>query len=1430
MIRNSIFGHNISIKHLILTSMLASLGACGGGGSPPPPSSPPPPDTSPPNTSISSAPADPTNSTDASFVFTATEAGSTFQCSLDGGALASCTSPDNDAGLTEGNHTFSVQATDAAGNTDTTPATHSWEIDLTLPDTSISSGPPDPTNSTSASFVFSSTEPGSTFQCSLDGSGQFNATGTAIGSETDRTMDVALGDIDGDGDLDLVGGNWLEINKLYRNDGSGGFSATGIAIGSETEGTLSVALGDVDGDGDLDLVSGNSSDTSRLYLNDGSGGFSATGIAIGTTFSAVFGDVDGDGDLDLVAGNPGQTNKLYLNDGSGGFSTTGTAIGSETDDTWSIALADIDGDGDLDVVAGNDSQTNKLYVNNGSGGFPATGTAIGSETDPTQSVTLGDIDGDGDLDLVVGNYSQPNKFYRNDGSGGFSTTGTSIGSETDRTFSVALGDIDLDGDLDLVAGNDIQTNRLYLNDGSGGFSATGIAIGSETDPTDAVVLDDIDGDGDVDLVTGNDSLQPNKLYLNGSGVLVDCTSPVDYAGLAERNHTFSVRATDAAGNTDSTPATYNWQIDVTPPETSISNAPANPTNLTSASFVFASTEAGSTFQCSLDGGAFTNCTSPDNRAGLAEGNHTFSVRATDASGNTDSTPAIFNWTIDVTPPDTSISSAPADPTNSTSASFVFTSTEAGSTFQCSLDGGALTDCTSPDNHAGLAEGIHTFSVQATDAAGNTDATPAVHNWTIDLTPPDTSISSGPGNPTNSTSASFVFTSTEAGSTFQCSLDGGALTGCISPDNHAGLGEGLHTFSVQATDAAGNTDSTPAIFNWTIDLTPPDTSISSGPASPTNSTSASFVFTSTEVPSTFQCSLDGGALTNCTSPDNHAGLAEGDHTFSVQATDAAGNIDATAAIFNWTIDLTPPDTSISSGPASPTSSNSASFVFTSTEPGSTFQCSLDGGALTDCTSPDNHSGLAGGNHTFSVQATDAAGNTDATPAIHNWTIEPDIDPPDTTSIVINNNAQYAVFLNEFTARLIALDNVGVTAYLITEHNATDPFNIVPPYLDPLPPDGRWVTVAETTILDITIQYPLAQTYSLGDTVELCAWFMDAQANISTRVCDAIIYGVDWESGIGNWSADNGLWQVGTPTVVGPASCFAGTQCAGTVLDGNYPANTDSRLVSASFQLPTVTGVDEIHLRFQQWFSLGSGDSGQVQVSVFDPVTSTFGPWISEGTPVTNASGGWSLKGVDLTAYSGERVRIGFLHTADASSISVSAGWYLDDITVVQVTPAFTGNFETGWDDWSAGNGLWQVGTPTVVGPASCFAGTQCAGTVLDGNYPANTDSRLVSASQQMPTVTGFEEIRLRFQQWFSLGSGDSGQVQVSVFDPVTSTWGNWVSEGTSVTGVSAIWSLKDVDLTAYSGERVRIGFLHTADASSISVSNGWYVDDIAIAVF
>ncbi|MEM2160841.1 MAG: fibronectin type III domain-containing protein, partial [Candidatus Nitrosotenuis sp.] len=117
-------------------------------------------------------------------------------------------------------------------------------------------------------------------------------------------------------------------------------------------------------------------------------------------------------------------------------------------------------------------------------------------------------------------------------------------------------------------------------------------------------------------------------------------------------------------------------------------------------------------------------------------------------------------------------------------------------------------------------GSHTFSVRAIDAVGNTDATPASFTWTIDTTAPDTTITSNPSNPSGSSSASFSFTSTEGGSTFECQIDGGGYSTCTSPKTYSGLSNGSHTFSVRAIDAVGNTDATPASFTWTIDTTAP----------------------------------------------------------------------------------------------------------------------------------------------------------------------------------------------------------------------------------------------------------------------------------------------------------------------------------------------------------------------------------------------------------------------------------------------------------------------------------------------------------------------------------------------------------------------------------------------------------------------------------
>src|SRR5215203_5861597 len=181
---------------------------------------------------------------------------------------------------------------------------------------------------------------------------------------------------------------------------------------------------------------------------------------------------------------------------------------------------------------------------------------------------------------------------------------------------------------------------------------------------------------------------------------------------------------------------------------------------------------------------------------------------------------------DTTAPETTIDSGPSGTVSSASASFGFSSSETGSTFQCSLDGAAFASCASPKDYTGLSEGSHTFEVKATDAAGNTDTTPASRSWTVaapppsDTTAPETTIDSGPSGTVSSASASFGFSSSETGSTFQCSLDGAAFASCASPKDYTGLSEGSHTFEVKATDAAGNTDTTPASRSWTVNSTAP----------------------------------------------------------------------------------------------------------------------------------------------------------------------------------------------------------------------------------------------------------------------------------------------------------------------------------------------------------------------------------------------------------------------------------------------------------------------------------------------------------------------------------------------------------------------------------------------------------------------------------
>src|SRR5207245_2604816 len=236
-----------------------------------------------------------------------------------------------------------------------------------------------------------------------------------------------------------------------------------------------------------------------------------------------------------------------------------------------------------------------------------------------------------------------------------------------------------------------------------------------------------------------------------AGPAVACTSTASYTALAAGSHTFTVTAIDPAG-TVSAPASFTWTIDLTPPVATVSSGPPSLTNRTSATFTFSSSKTGSAFSCKLAAAAAATCTSPAIYAALASGNHSFTVTATDPAGNL-SAPASFTWTIDITAPVVSITSAPAAVTNQTGASFGFSSTEAASTFSCQLDAAAAPPCTSPATYGPLADGSHTFAVTATDPAGNTSS-PASSGWTIDTVAPVASITSAPPAITNRTGATF----------------------------------------------------------------------------------------------------------------------------------------------------------------------------------------------------------------------------------------------------------------------------------------------------------------------------------------------------------------------------------------------------------------------------------------------------------------------------------------------------------------------------------------------------------------------------------------------------------------------------------------------------------------------------------------------------
>jgi len=393
--------------------------------------------------------------------------------------------------------------------------------------------------------------------------GAAGTSGSAPGFKASREFDtsakdansVALGDLNGDGKLDVVATHGafdddppalksLRLVSVLYGRGDGRFGPSHeyeIGRPGDTQGAFSIAMGDVNGDGKLDVVTGNfHSKSVSLLVNDGHGGLSPpVNYSLGRQpCDVAFEDLNGDGKLDIATGNP-NTVSILLNAGDGTFGAVHEYPAGR--DTWAFAVGDLSGDGRPDIATANRSRSSStVLVNRGDGSFGAPvdyGTGPGPST-----VTIGDVNGDGKADVVTGNGStDPNGDYE-----WLDTVSVLLGKadgtlrptrtyrvrdeySDERVFiTVRIGDVNGDRKPDLVTANlgDDWAITVLVNGGRGTFRrhfdyglndyiSQEVGQGSE-----AIALGDVNADRRLDVVEAR--WEEISVLVNAPGT---CTVP-----------------------------------------------------------------------------------------------------------------------------------------------------------------------------------------------------------------------------------------------------------------------------------------------------------------------------------------------------------------------------------------------------------------------------------------------------------------------------------------------------------------------------------------------------------------------------------------------------------------------------------------------------------------------------------------------------------------------------------------------------------------------------------------------------------------------------------------------------------------------------------------------------------------------------------------
>ena len=520
-----------------------------------------------------------------------------------------------------------------------------------------------------------------------------------------------------------------------------------------------------------------------------------------------------------------------------------------------------------------------------------------------------------------------------------------------------------------------------------------------------------------------------------------CRNPVHLEGLADGSHAFAARTISRAGLV-SPAETLQFTVDTHRPDTFVLAQPRSRTLVRSARIEFgARTDA--TFTCEIDSAAPQPCTSPLVLSGVALGRHVVVLRARGTGGWVEPTPEIVVWTVEtdpnapappglraaqetrslaVAPPSTFFEGTPDKLERVNFAWFDWEWNEDDDVVssECRLDGADWTPCETPHRLEGLSEGGHRFEARTVNSAGVRDPSPAAYEWTVDTITPRVLFQRTPRRRTNEQVVTVEFTADRAGATFECRGADTAWQPCTSPYTATGQPEGAYRLIVRAVNR-GLISPTRTV-NWIIDRTPADTVIDSARVSPGMTTSRrELAYTVRAIGHAAEesydgyiepefyvthCRVDGGPWFFC-SGTPLTNLADGSHVVEARVTDFAGNVDATPARLDWTVDTRPADTAIDSGPAATLQTRSATFALRAVPAGGGFECRLDSGTWRACEATHTLTGVPDGSHTLEARAT-GGGSADATPARWLWTVDAEPTPVVLSGPPARTTAGTAVF--------------------------------------------------------------------------------------------------------------------------------------------------------------------------------------------------------------------------------------------------------------------------------------------------------------------------------------------------------------------------------------------------------------------------------------